>query len=265
MSAQPRYVSQLKGQKAVIIGGSSGLGFAVASALIEEGASVVISSSNRSKLDDAVKRLNDPKLQYNADSSRVSAKLCNLQGEGMEESLASLFSSVGGFDHLIHTAGDPLAISPLEQASYHQILKAGEVRFFSAILAAKTAQPHLRKSGSITLTTGSISVSPRPDWAIISGFAGGLISLGRQLAYDLSKYDLRVNVVSPGGVETELWNGMPQDKRQKTFEAMSQRALTGKIAQPHEVAQTYIGLLKDTNITAQTIYTDSGALYGPRP
>lgn len=90
MSAQPRYVSQLKGQKAVIIGGSSGLGFAVASALIEEGANVVISSSNQSKLDDAVRRLNDPKLQYNADSSRVSSKVCNLQGKGMEVGLIML-------------------------------------------------------------------------------------------------------------------------------------------------------------------------------
>lgn len=115
------------------------------------------------------------------------------------------------------------------------------------------------------MTTGSIAIGPRPDWSVVAGYAGGLISLGRQLAYDLSKYDIRVNVVSPGAVKTELWAGMPPDAREDLFKKTAEKVLTHKVGEAQEVAQTYLGLLKDTNITAQTIYTDSGGLYGPGP
>lgn len=172
---------------------------------------------------------------------------------------------MGTFDHLIHTAGDPLAIVPLDKVDYASILSAGQVRFFSVLLATKHARPHLRQGGSITLTTGSIAVHPRPDWAVVSGFAGGLLSLGRQLAYDLSPFHLRVNVVSPGAVQTELWDGMPKEMREGLFKASAEQALTRHMGQPKEVAQTYLGLLKDTNITGQTVYTDSGSCYGPPP
>lgn len=166
---------------------------------------------------------------------------------------------------MIHTAGDPLAICPLKDVTYDKIHDAGQVRFVSAILASKHAQPYLNKGGSIILTTGSICVSPKPDWVVVTGYAGALVSLGRQLAYDLSKQDLRVNVVSPGAVRTEMWDRMPQDAREKLFEETGKSVLTHTVPGPEKIAQTYLGLLKDTNITAQTIHTDSGALYGPAP
>lgn len=158
-----------------------------------------------------------------------------------------------------------MALVPLEQLTYQKIIQAGEVRFTSAILASKFAQPRLNKGGAIILTTGSISAHPRPDWAAVAGYAGGLISLGRQLAYDLSKYSIRVNVVSPGPVETELWSGMPEETRKGFLKAAGEGSLTHKVGQPEEVAQTYLGLLKDTNITGETLFTDAGSKYGPPP
>ncbi len=69
----------LANKKVVIIGGSSGIGFAAASALIEEGASVVIGSSSSDRVAAAVQRLSDPAQQYNADASRVSGHAVNLK------------------------------------------------------------------------------------------------------------------------------------------------------------------------------------------
>jgi NAD(P)-dependent dehydrogenase (short-subunit alcohol dehydrogenase family) len=85
------------------------------------------------------------------------------------------------------------------------------------------------------------------------------------LAYDLSKYYIRVNVVSPGPVETELWSGMPEETRKGFLKAAGEGSLTHKVGQPEEVAQTYLGLLKDTNITGETLFTDAGSKYGPPP
>lgn len=86
MTSQPKYISLLKDKKAVILGGTSGIGFSLASALIEEGAHVVVASSRQERVDDAVKRLTDPKQQFNADQSRVQGKVVNLKGRESEVS-----------------------------------------------------------------------------------------------------------------------------------------------------------------------------------
>lgn len=84
MPAAPKVSHQLQNKRALIIGGSSGIGFAVASALIEEGAHVTIASSNQSKVDTAVKRLSDGEQQYNADPKRVQGFTVNLKGPETE-------------------------------------------------------------------------------------------------------------------------------------------------------------------------------------
>jgi hypothetical protein len=104
----------LTGKVALIIGGTSGIGFAVAAALIEEGAHVIVSSSSQSRVDDAVKRLSDPEKQYNADKSRVQGKVCNLKGPEMEVSRkcrAGLTGGVRPLTDLIMTASFVSAIS----------------------------------------------------------------------------------------------------------------------------------------------------------
>lgn len=196
-----------------------------------------------------------------------------------QESIEALFSSLKGpVHHVIHSAGDALAIVPLEKTSYETILAAGQVRFFAAILIAKHAARHAAKhfgnngagasdgaapTPSITLTTGSIGAHPMPDWVNVAGYAGGLSALGRQLAFDLSKQGIRVNVVSPGPVDTEMWDGMAPSKeaKQGMFEQTAKKTLIGRVGQPHQVAQTYLGLIKDSNITGETVFTDSGVRY----
>lgn len=127
----------LQGKKVVIIGGSSGLGFAAASAFIEEGASVIIGSSSSERVSSAVRKLSDPAVQFNADSSRISGYTVDLKGSEAESSLEEFFSKTGPFDHLIYTAGDPLSTKPLSEYSYTDIINAGSVRFTSAILASQ--------------------------------------------------------------------------------------------------------------------------------
>ncbi|KAI3486725.1 hypothetical protein L1887_49675 [Cichorium endivia] len=136
-----------------------GLGFAAASALIEEGAHVVIGSSSSDKVSAAVAKLGDPSLQFNADPSRVSGYTVNLSGGAAEASLREFFGKIGAFDHLIHTAGDTLRMKPLGEWDYKSLVEAGDVRYFSAILAVKiaTEDPNLLRrnsGGSIVLTTG---------------------------------------------------------------------------------------------------------------
>lgn len=100
---------------------------------------------------------------------------------------------------------------------------------------------------------------------VVAGFASGLHGLTRNLALDLSPLDIRVNCVSPGAVETELWNPLPADARKAMMEGIAKSVLTARVGQPEEVAQAYLWFIKDTNVTGEIAYTDSGARYGPRP
>jgi NAD(P)-dependent dehydrogenase (short-subunit alcohol dehydrogenase family) len=252
MAPQPLVAHQLAGKKVVVIGGSSGIGFAVASALIEEGASVVVASSSAEKVQKAVARLGDPETQYNADSSRVSGHTVNLKGPEMEASIAALFDKIGQVDHIVHTAGDSLGDTrvdiPLDRLAYDDVVNFAQVRFLSVIFTAKIGARHLSRGGSLVFTSGASAVKPAPNWVVSVGFMSGLYGLTRQLAFDLAAQHLRVNLVSPGPVKTELWDGMDAATREAFYAQAAGRHLTRHTAEPHEVAQAYLYLMKDTNM-----------------
>lgn len=267
MSAQPKVANQLHGKKVVVLGGTSGIGFAVASGVIEEGGSVVVASSNSGRVQQTLERLSDPSSQFNADKSRVSGFPINLAGSGVEAELKAFFDNVGKFDHLVYSSADALSLGGLEAATYESIVKAGEIRLFSVILAVKTAVygGYLNSGGSVVLTTGSVAEKPIAGWSVVSSFAAGLSGLARNLALDLSPKNLRVNAVSPGGVATELWDSLPKEQRDGMMKEIAAQTLTHHVASPTEVAQAYLYLLKDTNITGQTISTNGGGPIGPPP
>jgi NAD(P)-dependent dehydrogenase (short-subunit alcohol dehydrogenase family) len=141
-----------------------------------------------------------------------------------------------------------------------KIKQAGMVRFFAPLIVAKHAPKYLNPgpASSVTLTTGSVSERPRPDWSIIGSFATGLHGMNRSLALDLAP--IRVNLISPGGVETELWNGIPEDKRKEMFKQMSESVPLKTIGKPEDVAESYIYCMRDENLTGSVISTNSGAL-----
>ncbi|PWY98512.1 NAD(P)-binding protein [Testicularia cyperi] len=267
MSAQPKVVNQLKDKKVVVLGGSSGLGFGAASGIIEEGGSVVIASSSEERVSKAVERLSDPAQQYNADKSRISGHVLNLKGSDVESRLKDFFSQVGQFDHLIYTSGDSLAVKGLEEHTYESIVEAANVRLISALLAVKVAVygGYLREGGSIVLTTGSVVEGPLEKWSVVAGFASSIYGLARSLAFDLSPRNIRVNAISPGPVDTELFDSFGPEAKAATFKHLEGLALTHRVGRITDLAQAYLYVLKDTNITGQTIGSNGGTLFGPGP
>ncbi|KAL9934389.1 hypothetical protein V8E36_006845 [Tilletia maclaganii] len=260
MAPKPKFLSTLSGHKAVIIGGTSGIGLAVAQHLIEEGASVVVASSSQDRVDKAIAKLNDKDTQYNADSARVSGHAVVLAGAGAEASLNELFQKVGKFfDHLIYTAGILNSV-PLEQESYEHIVSVGDIRFTSAILATKAAVHggYLKDGGSIIFTSALAYRFLRKDWAVINAYCGAMVSLTRAFALEFSPRGIRVNCVSPGPVATDLWNGMsPADQ-----EGYASSLLTGKPGTPEDLAITYVSLIKNKNVNSETILDDGGGWTG---
>jgi len=235
-----------------------GIGFGVAEALIESGAQVVISSSSQARVDKAVAEV---QKAYPKSGKNISGYAYDMGTQStLESNVAELLEKCGQLDHIVWTAGDNLATIPIAEVSLDQAIKAGMVRYYGPMMIGKHGPKYLKKSpeSSITFTTGSVSQKPLPGWAVVNGSATGLHGLTRGLALDLKP--IRVNLISPGAVETDLWAGMPQDARQAHFKSFEEHSLTGKMGQVVDVAESYLYVIKDRNVTGSIISTNSGAL-----
>ena len=203
MADSKKYTSKLANSRILIIGGSSGIGFSVAEASLEYGATVIISSSSQSRIDSSIAAL---QKTYPSAKSRVSGCACDLSTSSLEANIEHLFAQCGSekLDHVVFTAGDKLATTKLEDVTLESIHNAGQVRFYAPLLVAKYAVKHLNPgpASSITLTSGSVSEKPNKGWAVVGSFGTGLHGMTRSLALDLEP--VRVNLISPGLVMTPL-------------------------------------------------------------
>jgi NAD(P)-dependent dehydrogenase (short-subunit alcohol dehydrogenase family) len=260
MADQKKYTGKLAGARILIVGGSAGLGFGVAEAALEYGASVVISSSQQSRVDEAIASL---QKSYPSAKDSVIGYACDLGTEAtLEENVKDLLDKTGIVDHIVYTAGDRLAMKPIEEIDFAALKKGGMVRFFAPFLICKYAFANkLINPGpksSITLTTGSISQKPKANWSIPAGYAGGLHSMTRQLAVDLKP--IRVNLISPGPIDTPLWDWLEADAKKKMFETTGKMLLTGRVGQVEDVTEAYLYLMKDQNVTGSVLSTNGGSI-----
>nr|POF22201.1 dehydrogenase/reductase sdr family member 4 [Quercus suber] len=235
------------------------IGFGVAESLIEHGATVTISSSNSSRVQSTVDAL---KKAYPSASSRIFGYACNLgDASAVEDDIKQLFEKTGKVDHVVYTAGDALAMLPIQDLTMEKIQQAGQIRFFSPMLVAKHAVNYMTSSNrsSFTITSGAVAERPMPGWALINAYATGLQGLVRGLALDLKP--IRVNLVQPGYVDTALWAtiGMSEEAKLSHFKEAEATLPTGKVAMPEDVAEAYLYCIKDNNVTGEIINTNGGS------
>jgi NAD(P)-dependent dehydrogenase (short-subunit alcohol dehydrogenase family) len=170
----------LSGKRVVILGGTSGIGLATAKAAQREGAKIVIASSQRQRVDGAVKSLD----------GAAEGSVVDLSDEGQ---VRDLFKRVGPFDHLVYTAGDTLQLDTLEALKIDRAREFVNIRFWGALMAAKYASPYLQTGGSITLTNGVAGLRPRKGWTVAASICGAIEALTRALAVELAP--IRINAV----------------------------------------------------------------------
>jgi NAD(P)-dependent dehydrogenase (short-subunit alcohol dehydrogenase family) len=237
----------LDGKRVVILGGTSGIGLAVARKAAGEGASIVIASSSDAKVDRALRQL----------SGSVAGLTIDLT---QEDSIRSFFAGLGAFDHLVYTAGEPLLSEPIETFSLERAQNFFGVRFWGAFLAVKHGAPLIRNGGSIVLSSGMASRRSRKGWSIISSVCGATEAMTRALAVELAP--LRVNLVCPGLVKTELWDSMSTEAREAMYQRAEQNLLVGRPGEADDLAEAYLYLMKNGFSTGQVVVVDGGASVG---
>ena len=235
--------SALAGKTVVIIGGSSGIGLAVAQAVLREGGRPVVASSSAERVAAVVQGL----------GAGARGLTVNVRDEA---DLGRAFGEVGAFDHLVYTAGDwsRAGGGPLKDLDLTSAAEAFAVRFWGALAAVKQALPHLGPEGSITLTDGLRAHRPTPGAAVSTAMLGGIEHLGRALAVDLAPR--RVNVVCPGLILTERNRRLPET----VVKAFADATPLGRAGEPDEVAEAYLYLMRATYVTGQVLMVEGGRL-----
>lgn len=231
--------SPLNGKTVVVIGGSSGIGAAVAEQARSRGAQVVLAGR------------------------RLSSALHNgLRSEPVDvtdnASLQRLFESVGRFDHLVYTAGPAVQAKNLQDTDLQQAQDNFNVKLWGALRAIQLALPFLDEHGSIVLTSGQLGRKLVPGQFIKIGINAATEALGKQLAKELAPR--RVNVVSPGVIDTPAYAGLSEDQREAMYAKVGQALPVGRVGQAYEVAAGYVLAMENTFMTGSVIDIDGGGL-----
>ena len=235
----------LENKRVVVLGGSSGIGFAVAELAAAQGAKTIIASSNAERVQKAIESLGGDVQGHVVDVSD-------------ERAVETFFAKLGPFDHLAYSAGDSLYLHELATTDLVQARRAFELRYWSALAAVKYGSPHIRKGGSVVLTTGVAGQRPHKGWVIAASVCGTIEALTRALAVELAP--IRVNAVSPGVVRTNLWQNMNAAERENLYESVGKSLPVGRVGKPHDIAQAYLFLMQEGFTTGQSIVVDGGTV-----
>ena len=242
MNSQSEFAS-LKNKTVLLLGASSGIGFATAKLAAEEGARIIIVSSNEERLNRALKQLPESANGLVADLSK-------------EEDIKALFEQIEKIDHLVYTAGESLLVTPITGLNLDDARSSFNTRFWGAIASIRYGAQHLNPGGSILLTSGAAGIKPPKDLAVVASLCGAIEALVRATAIELAP--LRVNCITPGFVKTNLWNNIPQEERENMYSQVGQSLLVKRVGEPQDIALTFIYLMKQGYITGQSIVVDGG-------
>lgn len=221
----------MKEKKILIVGGSSGIGLALAKKVGEKGADVFIASRSALKYKE--------KLESSCDL--INCKYFSIDIT-VESEIKNLLIKVGMIDHLIITVKSPLIVSPFLELNSDDVRLAFDTKFWGQYHFAKLAYKYINQGGSITFSSGTLGNRPYEGYSTMSIISGAVESLCKALAIELSP--IRVNTVSPGF---------------KTLKEMEDKIPLG-LGSDAQIANPYLFLMSDSYVTGTTIVSDGGAM-----
>lgn len=233
---------KLQDKTIIVIGGSSGIGFAVATIAAELGAAVVITSRSIERARIA--------------SERIGGDITVAQLDVNEEdSVKAFFAGIPSVDHVYIAAGST-KIASLTEGDLSDSLSAFNERVAGSLRIAKAAIGKINAGGSITFT-GGISTDRPIAGAWVSGLGTAAAEqLARVLVMEYPH--VRFNAVSPGYTDTPMWDVVMGENKAGILAAVAEKLPVKKIATPEEVAEAVIFLMANPSVTGEVIHIDGG-------
>ena len=235
--------STTKQRRLAVLGGSAGIGLAVARRLSATGAEVTVGGRDRRRLDDARALI----------GGAVTGIVVDAEDPG---SLRAFFAEAGPIDDLVVTVTRRGGAGPVEDLADADLLGAFAGKPVAHLRAIAMALPTLSEHGSITLVTAGSAQSALPGTVGLAAVNGALEAAIRPLAVELAPR--RVNAVSPGVIETDWWSELADDDRVQMLATFAQRAPVGRNGTADDVAGAIAGLISNGFITGVVLPCDGG-------
>lgn len=226
-------MAELAGKRVLIVGGTSGIGAALATRCAADGASVITASRRAEGHRDAI-------THHRLDVTDEAA-------------VGKLLAAEQPFDHVAISAGGARA-EPFRQSSTSNAMRAFGAKFWGAWRVAALAP--LTDTASITFVSGVFAERPSPGNVAATCVNAALEALARGLAVEMGP--VRVNAVSPGLVDTPMWQAMPTDRREAFFAGVAGKLPARRICTADDVAALIVAAMTNPAMTGSVLRLDGG-------
>lgn len=242
---------QFQDKVVLVTGGSSGLGLAIAQELAGQGAHVVITGRRQEQLDAALSSLGER-------ASAIAADVSNA------DDLAALFSQIqsqhGRIDVLIANAGMG-ELAPMGSITEALFDRAFNTNVRGVTFTVQGALPLMGKGGSIVIIGSTASINPGPGLSVYGATKAALRALVRSWIVDIKGSGVRINLLSPGPVDTESLRNMLAEHAEAVIQSLSEKSTIGRIGEAQEIGKAVAFLASDaaSYINGIELFADGGA------
>ena len=243
-------MGKLDGKVAVVTGGSGGIGFGAAKRLVADGAYVFITGRRQAELDAAVAEIGRNVTGVRGDVSKL---------EDLDRLFATVKERKGKIDILFANAGiaEPAPLGSITEELYDRTFNANVK---GALFTVQKALPLLRDGASVILTSSVVGSKGNPAVSVYSATKAALRSFARTFTVDLKDRKIRVNVVSPGAIDTEGLRGLRHTDSDGLNSQYRERIPLARLGRPEDIANAVSFLASDESsyITGTELFVDGG-------
>ncbi|MFA6245409.1 MAG: SDR family oxidoreductase [Mucilaginibacter sp.] len=238
-------MKKLENKVAVITGATSGMALATAKLFVAEGAYVFITGRRQKELDEAVSDIGSNVTGVLADSSNL---------DDLDRLIATVKSEKGHIDVVFSSAGGA-DFMPLGEVSEESFDKQFNLNAKGTFFTVQKALPLLRDHASIIMTGTIATIKGMPNLSVYGASKAGLLVYAKSWTNELKSRGIRVNVLSPGPIETAVFQGNEDMKAH-----MASQVPMGRLGQPEEIATTalFLASADSSFITGSEICVDGG-------
>lgn len=235
-------MATLSGKNILVIGGSSGIGYATAAGALAEGAKVTIASRSEEKLRAAQALL----------KGAVEARKLDVSDSA---SVDAFFDASPTYDHIV-VSGAAFKFGTVRDQDIDDAYAAMNVKFWGAYRVARKAT--VAPGGSFVFVSGFLSRRPKPNMVLVGAINAALETLAQGLALEMAP--VRFNVVSPGIIDTPTRAAMPEEARRTLLENVAKALPVKRVGQAEDCAEQILLMLRNTFMTGSVVYVDGGGL-----
>jgi NAD(P)-dependent dehydrogenase (short-subunit alcohol dehydrogenase family) len=241
----------LNNRTAVVTGGGSGIGLAIAKRFAQEGARVVITGRRQEVLDEALATLGENAVGLVADVSSASS---------LEALYAEVKRLFGGIDVLVANAGGGVH-APLGKITEEQIDQQFSTNVKGVVLTLQGALPLLGSGSSVVIIGSTSSMDPGPTMSIYGGTKAAVRNMVRSWTAELKGTGIRINILSPGPTNTPSLREAFGDDVEAGMAFLTAKSPLGRIGEPEEIASAVAFLASDaaSYINGVELFADGGA------